>query len=263
MKRLRKYFVITRISLQNGIAYRASLLARFGFYTVFIYVFVMLWRSIYKEGSVHGYSYAQMVWYLIMTEFIGFACGSSIFTTMNDDVKSGAIAYLLGRPAHYVFYQLASSLGQILLNICSFGLLAVVLGFILVGPLPGFRFGSLPPVILSVSLSILLNYFFMMLIGLSAFVMEDNRALYLIYQKLNFMLGMLLPVEFLPSWLQPIAKNLPFSYVHWAPAKLFVAYSPELFWTLVPRQALWAGLCIVLVLLCYRGGVRRLQVNGG
>jgi ABC-2 type transport system permease protein len=162
MKRLRKYFVITRISLQNGIAYRASLLARFGFYTVFIYVFVMLWRSIYKEGSVHGYSYAQMVWYLIMTEFIGFACGSSIFTTMNDDVKSGAIAYLLGRPAHYVFYQLASSLGQILLNICSFGLLAVVLGFILVGPLPGFRFGSLPPVILSVSLSILLNYFFQM-----------------------------------------------------------------------------------------------------
>lgn len=263
MKRLKKYFVITKVSLSNATAYRASILSRFCFYTLFIYVFMGLWKAIYREGSVHGYEYVQMVWYLIMTEFVAFSCGSSIFNTMNTDVKSGSIAYLLGRPTHYVFYQFFNSLGQILLNFICFGVLAISLGLLFVGPLPTFRLSGLLPLLLSVAISIMLNYFFLMLIGLSSFIMEDNFALYLIYQKLCFMLGTFLPVEFLPAWLQPIAKSLPFSYVYWAPAKLFVNYSPALFWELVPRQALWGAAAFVLTLLFYRVGVRRLQVNGG
>lgn len=263
MKKLRKYAVIAKVSFMNAIAYRVTTYSSFLFYTLFIYVFSMLWRAIYREGSVNGYSYAQMVWYLIMTEFVGFTCGTSVFRTMNEDVKSGAIVYLLGRPTHYVFYQLANSLGQMLLNFFSFGLLASVLGLIIVGPLPGFRLASLPPVLLSIALGVILNYFFMMLIGLSSFIMEDNFALFLIYQKLNFMLGMFLPVEFLPAWLQPVAKNMPFSYMFWAPAKLFVNFSPQAFWTLVPRQAAWAAACVALTLLVYRAGTRRLQMNGG
>jgi ABC-2 type transport system permease protein len=204
-----------------------------------------------------------MVWYLIFTEFTGFCCGTGIFSTMNEDVKSGSIAYLLGRPAHYVLYQFANSLGQILLNLFSFGILAIALGLIFVGPLPGFQPFRLLPLSLSFTLSIVLNFFSLMLIGLSSFVMEDNGALFFIFQKVNFMLGMFLPVEFLPSWLQPVAKNLPFSYIYWAPAKLFVDFSPELFWTLVPRQAIWAALFVALVFFSYHKSVRRLQVNGG
>lgn len=263
MKKLRKYAVIARISLKNATAYRAAVLSRFLFYTVFIYVFMGLWGAIYKEGSVHGYSYVQMVWYLIMTEFVGFATGTTIYNQMSDDVKSGAIAYLLGRPAHYVFYQFANSLGQIALNFVSFGALAAVLGLWFVGPLTTFSLRAAPALLLSLALSIGLNYLFFMLIGLSAFVIEDNFSLYLIYQKLNFMLGMFLPVEFLPAWLQPVAKALPFSYVYWAPARIFVSYSPGMALELIARQAMWAAVALAAVLLCYRRSVRRLQVNGG
>jgi ABC-2 type transport system permease protein len=261
--KLRKYFVITRVSLSNAITYRASIISRFCFYTLFIYVFMNLWRAIYKEGSVHGYTYVQIVWYLVMTEFITFSCSTSIYSSMNDDVKTGSIAYQLGRPVHYVFYHFANSMGQIVMNLVCFGILAMVLGLLFVGPLPTFRLEGLLPLLLSVTLSLLLNYSFLILIGLSAFVIEDNFALYLIYQKLNFMLGMFLPVEFLPLWLQPIAKNLPFSYVYWAPARIFVNYSPELCLELIPRQAFWVLVTIMLVFSCYRLCVRRLQVNGG
>ena len=263
MKKLRKYAVITRISLSSEITCRAPLLSRFCFYTLFIYVFMSLWRAIYQEGSVHGYSYVQIVWYLIMTEFIAFACGSDVYNKLNEDVKSGAIAYLIGRPTHYVFYQLANSVGQIMLKFVSFGILAVALGFLFVGPLYTFTPAGLAPLLLSIALSIMLNYFFMMLIGLSAFVIEDNFALYIIYQKICFMLGMFLPVEFLPEWLQGIAKNLPFSYVFWAPAKIFVDFSPQLFMELVPRQAAWTLGAAVLTFAFYSLCVRKLQVNGG
>lgn len=263
MNKLRKYFVITKVSVINSIAYRANTISRFCFYTLFIYVFMNLWRAIYQGGNVHGYTLTQMLWYLIMTEFISFSCSSSIFNVMNDDVKSGAIAYQLGRPMHYVFYQFANSVGQILMNAVSFGGFATLLGFIFAGSLHSFTLAELPALLLSIVLSITLNYFFLMLIGLSAFVMEDNFAIYLIYQKLSFMLGMFLPIEFLPGWVQTIAKNLPFSYVHWAPAKLFVNYSPELAMELIPRQAAWTVVSILAVLLSYRKIVRHLQVNGG
>lgn len=263
MKKLRKYAVITRVSLSNAIAYRAATLSRFCFYTLFIYVFMSLWRAIYQEGNVHGYSYTQMVWYLIMTEFVAFACGTGIFGAMNDEIKSGSIAYQLGRPTHYVLYQFANAMGQVLVNILSFGVLAAALGFLFVGPLSTFTWAGVPPLILSVFLSILLHYFLLMLIGLSAFVLEDNFALFLIYQKVTFMLGMFLPVEFLPAWLQAVAKNLPFSYIHWAPAKIFVNYTPEVCLEIIPRQAAWVLSAIGLTLFCYRLCARRLQVNGG
>ena len=263
MKKFKKYMTIARVSLGNAIMYRASLLSRFCFYTLFIYVFMSLWRAIYQEGSVHGYSYVQIVWYLIMTEYIAFAGSGDIYRIMNEDVRSGAIAYLIGRPTHYVFYQFANSVGQTGLNFLGFGILAYVLGLVFVGPLYTFTLAGLAPLLIMIIFSTILNYFILMLIGLSAFVMEDNFAIFLIYQKLCFMLGMFLPVEFLPVWLQPIAKAMPFSYVYWAPAKMFVDYSPELFWELFPRQAAWTLAAFALTMLCYRLSVRRLQVNGG
>ena len=263
MKSINKCFVIARVSLSNALTYRATLFSRFFFYALYIYVFMNLWRAIYQEGSVHGYSFVQIVWYLIMTELIAFSSGADVYRRMNDDVKSGAIVYQIGRPIHYVFYQLANSIGQISLNIMCFGVLATILGLIFVGPLYTFVVAAIPALILSVAVGMLLNYFFLMLIGLSAFIIEDNFALYLIYSKLTFMLGMFLPVEFLPQWLQPIAKSLPFSYVFWAPARMFVDYSPELFLQLFPRQVMWTMLVATLVLFFYRLCARRVSVNGG
>ena len=260
----RKHYVIARVSLSNALMYRASVISGFVTYTLFIYIFMGLWRAIYQEGSVHGYTYTQIVWYLTMTELVGyFGGGTGIYRVMNDDVKSGAIAYLIGRPVHYVVYQLSNAAGQSMFNFGTFGVLAAVLGFAFVGPLPGFSFVNAPAIVLSVALGFLLQFFFMMLIGLSAFFIEDNFAMYLIFNKFTFMLGTFLPVEFLPPWLSSIAKSLPFSYISWAPAKLFVDFSPALFVELVPRQVMWTVLVAALAFVLYRAAVRRLQINGG
>lgn len=263
MKHIKKYLVITRVSFSNTITYRASLISRFVFYTLFIYIFMSLWKAIYQEGSVHGYSYIQIVWYLIMTEFIGFASGGDIYKDMNEDVKSGSIAYQLGRPTHYVFYQFFNSLGQSLLNLLTFGVLSVTLGFLFVGPLVTFRLDTIFYLLVSIFLGITLHFFICMLIGLSSFYVEDNYAIFLIYQKATFMLGMFLPVEFLPSWLQGIAKNLPFSYIQWAPARIFVGCSSEICMQLITNQLIWTVVAVSLTFICYHIGIRRLQVNGG
>jgi ABC-2 type transport system permease protein len=182
---------------------------------------------------------------------------------MNEDIKTGTLAYQLIRPCHYVGYQFAGALGTMLFNLVCFGILAAVLGMVMVGPLPEYALMKLPFGILSAGLGLTINFFLLMCLGLTAFRLEENGAFYLIYQKLVFMLGMFIPLEFLPDWLQRIARWLPFPYVAWAPARLLVAFSWDLFWQILPMQVIWAVIAIGLSLLLYRQGMRGVQSNGG
>ena len=263
MRVLRKYFTVLRISLENAFVYRSNILGGLLFYSLFIFVFFNLWRAIYQGGQVAGYSLTQMVWYLCMTELIVFGCRSSIFNQMNEDVKSGSIAYQLNRPYQYVIYQFFSALGGMIFNFMIYGILAVILGMVMVGPISGFSFNTLPLALISAVLGIIINFFLLMTLGLTTFRLEENGAFYLIYQKLVFMLGMFIPLEFLPLWLQRIAGWLPFPYVAWAPARLIVAFSWDLFWKVLPMQFLWAGLAITLSMIMYKYGIKGIQAHGG
>jgi len=260
---LHKYGVIARINVQNAFNYRARVVSGLLFYTLFIFVFFSLWGAIYKEGSVNGYTHGQVVWYLIITELVVFGCRIPIVGEINEDIKTGNMAYLLNRPVHYIAYQAAAAVGHVTVNLMFTGSLAVVLGLAFVGPMPSFQWAGLPLMLISALLGIALQFFCLMAVGLTAFRLEDNSAIYLIYQKLVFMLGMFLPVEFLPGWLQGIAKALPFSYVAWGPAKLFVDFSWGLFWQVAIMQVLWIGVAVMVSLMMYRGGMKNLQANGG
>ncbi len=263
MSRLRKYAVIARVHVQNAFNYRANVVSGLLFYTLFIFVFFSLWRAIYQEGAVSGYTHTQVVWYLIVTELVVFGCRIPVVGQINEDVKTGAMAYLMNRPVHYIAYQAAAALGTVVVNLTFFGMLAVTLGLLFVGPIPGFHWEGIPCMLLSGLMGVSLQFFSLVAIGLTAFRLEDNSAVYLIFQKLVFMLGMFLPVEFLPGWLQGIAKALPFSYVAWAPAKLFVDFSWPLFFRVAPMQLMWTAAAVGISMLMYRGGTRNLQANGG
>ncbi|HHX75070.1 MAG TPA: hypothetical protein GX699_09230 [Firmicutes bacterium] len=263
MKSCRKYGAVFLISLQNAFHYRSNVLGGLVFYTLFIFVFFNLWRAIYQGGSVAGYSLAQVVWYLCITELIVFGAKTDIFARMNEEIKSGSIAYQLSRPYNYVFYQFFQALGGIVFNYLLYGLLAVALGIVMAGPLEGFNPATAPFALLSALVGLIINFFFQMALGLTAFRLEENLAVYLIYQKLVFMLGMFIPLEFLPAWLQAVARRLPFSYVAWAPARLTVAFSWDFFLEVFPVQLLWAAVSILFALLMYRLNVAALQGHGG
>ena len=258
-----KYLAIAKINLHHAFVYRSNVLGGLLFYTLFIFVFFSLWRAIYHGGEVQGYSLKQVVWYLCITELLVFGCRTPVFSQMNEDIKTGALAYQLIRPCHYIGYQFAGALGTMLFNLVCFGTLAIFLGMVMVGPLPAYAFATLPFGILSAVLGLVINFFLLMCLGLTAFRLEENGAFFLIYQKLVFMLGMFIPLEFLPAWLQRIARWLPFPYVAWAPARLLVAFSWDLFWQVLPMQVAWAVVAILLSLILYHQGMRGLQANGG
>ena len=85
-----------------------------------------------------------------------------------------------------------------------------------------------------------------------------------IYQKLVFILGgMLIPLDFFPAWLQKMAQALPFPICHVRAGTPVRRAGCRAFLQLPAGQAAWLVALGGLLALAYRGGVRRLSVNGG
>lgn len=264
MSKFKKYLAVAKISLQNNLAYKTNFIFSSLFYTFIIFVFLQLWRTIYGggDGIISGFTLEQMIWYCIITEMIVIS-GSNIFGELNTDIKNGNIAYLLNKPYHYLSYQFSNSMGLISVKLLINAVTGMIMGVIYVGPLTGFHFPHLPFIILSVVLGIVINFFLQGLIGLTAFWLEENSAFYWIYQKLMMMLGVFLPIDFFPQWLQAIVRFLPFSFVTYGPARLVVDFSYQQWAQTFIGQTLYLLVVILLSFTVYAKGVKKLNVNGG
>ncbi len=263
MKRLYKYLIVTKTNISSNLVYGADFFAGAFFFALIIFVFLELWGAIsFNNGSMEGYTVNRLVWYYVAAEMV-ILSKSNVFQQMNQEIRGGGIAYKLNKPYNFVLYQLSEGMGQISVRLIMNLMVGLLVGFLYVGGLEGFKLIALPVVILSILLGILLNFFMDALIGMTSFWTEDNSAFYWIAQKLSFMLGLFLPLEFLPGVIREIALYLPFSYIAYAPARLLTSFSMEEAWNIIPVQLFYTVAFAALSALIYRKGVKKLNVNGG
>ena len=130
------------------------------------------------------------------------------------------------------------------------------------GPPPDLR--NWPLALVALAGAWLLHFCVNALIGLAAFVAEEVVPFEWIYQKLVFILGgMLIPLDFYPAWLQTVAKSLPFAYMMYGPARLFVRPEMQIFIQVIAGQIFWLAVLGGLLALAFSRGMRRLAINGG
>jgi len=260
-----RYGFVMRTAARQQWVYRAELAMRAVQMVLFMGVFMALWASAFAvsgRAQLSGYSLAEVVWYLAMTETITLS-SSRVFVEISEAVKAGDLAYTLARPLSYPFYQVANSLGnsapRFLLNLLT-GALVVGLGTgQLAGDLPG-----LLAFLATAALALLLDALIAVLIGLLAFWIEEVMPVFWIYQKLLFTVGgLFLPLEMFPDWLQRAVKWLPFQFIAYVPARAFVAFEPEFVLRGAAGQVAYIAALAAVVALVWRRARRRLVVHGG
>ena len=261
--KIKKYFTIFDISLRNALFYGKNLFGGILMYTIFIYVFFRLWGAIYTGNTIAGYTYNQMIWYVCITEIIAMAISTNKIYEMSQDIKGGAIAYQLGRPYNYIFYLFSNVMGSSILRLAAHSIIGFALGILLVGLPPIYNAAAIIFFIISLFLGLVIQFFLLTAIGLSAFFVEENRPFFFLYQKFILMLGTFIPIEFFPQWMQSIVKYMPFAYVTWGPAKIFVDYSFIQAAETIAIQMIWSALAILICFAIYRKGVRAVHVHGG
>lgn len=262
---LAKYIAITGTNLQHQFAYLWDFAWRSVFMILIMFIFIQLWSATYKAQGVTriaGLSLRDTIWYLVLAETV--MLGNIRFADqVAQEVRDGSLAYTLGRPYNYLLYHFANGLGDAFIRATLTFATGATLVWLTLGP-PPIQAKELPAVLLVLALAYILDFCVHGIIALSAFVTEDITAFQLIYQKLVFILGgLLLPIDFLPDWLQRIANLLPFRLIAYAPGRLFARFEPALFWELLRGQLLWIALLGGILALMFRWGMRRVSINGG
>lgn len=262
----RKYAVIYKSVLLESLQYAANMVMGFLAYFIFIFIFVKLWGYIYQTPGelIAGYTKEQMIWYVMMTEMIWFGSNAaSVAREVSGSIRGGNIAYLMNRPYHYTLYVLTKYTGEWSVRLPMYALFAVVIGTVMVGPLPRFSLAAVPAMALCVVLGLTINAVFKMCISLLSFWIEDATPFQWLYDKLILVVGTMFPVEIFPIALRPLFKLTPIYTVCYGPAKLIVDFSLEKCVEILAAQAVYLAAGGALMLLIYKKGVKKLYVNGG
>lgn len=261
-----KYLAIARAAFWHRLSERAALIGRIVFYCLILLVFSCVWRTIFTarsaaaapEGSGEASSY---VWYLVVTEWIMLS-QPSLYLEIESDVRSGDVAYQLARPLSYVGAKLAEGVGDLLLRMIILAPFGLVYGRLFSGQWVGAGALALCALVGVVAALVLLVSYAG--IGLCAFWLHDCTPVYLVWQKLLFVLGgLMVPLSIYPEWLRALALHLPFASILYGPGQLVLYPSPEHALRLALELAGWAGAGLLIVLGLERAGRRVLELGGG
>lgn len=263
---MKKYFQVMKTTFLDSMQYASSLLFRFVGFAITMAVLISLWNFIYSEpGSIiNGYTFNQMIWYLLFAEVITYGSGSNVATNeVRDCIKSGNIAYQVVKPYNYIIYTIFKYIADTFIRFIMFLIVAVLMGFIFAGPIEGFNPVSLLPAIPVYFLAVLLTGSIRILISISAFWVEDSRPFQNVYNKIVLIFGVFFPIEMFPNIIQNILKFTPVYGVSYGPAKLIINFSSEILGSVLLSQVVSLVIVFILIGIVYGRGVKKLNVNGG
>jgi len=262
----RKYTAIAQTSYATTTAYLFNLLASALKPAIFIWIFVQLYGATYKASGlaeINGLSLAMVVWTLGLTQAFHMASRPLPAILIEEEVKSGSLAYSLIRPYSYALFHYFNFLGRAFPTLIANGLISVLVLLLLVGTIhltiPGIVFG-----LVLLFFGYTMEFSISLIIGLMAFWIEDTSALRWIYSKGQLIFGgMIVPLALFPEKIRNIAELLPFSQFYYAPAQLMISFDIKLFERFALIQFFWLTVFSIISYLCYKKGIRHVAINGG
>lgn len=259
-----KYLAVLSVSAANNLAYLWAVIFRAFFLVVVVYILSQLWRVTMALHSalLPGFTVNSLVWYLAAAETIALSM-PALTQRIDQEVRSGELAYLLGRPCSYVLYNYARYLGERLVNLLLNGVVAVCVALVIAGP-PDFGWQGVLIWPLMVLLAISIEFVCYFAIGLLAFWTESTQSFSFIFSRLTLVLGgVLAPIDIFPQPLRSIAQVLPFSTILYGPSRMLIHFEADLFGRMVLQQVLTLAVAGLLLGLLYTLATRRVSINGG
>jgi ABC-2 type transport system permease protein len=158
---------------------------------------------------------------------------------------------------------LSSHLGSSAITAVLYIPLGLILGVLFLKSIPVLNLLQVIIILISGTLAVVISSLLIILIGLFSFVIEDANPIFWIHSKIILILGTLFPVEYFPSFLQPLIIASPIFVTCYGPARLFVNFTGETCASVIIAQIIYVIAIYLLCSLIYRKGVKRINVNGG
>jgi ABC-2 type transport system permease protein len=270
----RKYFKIFRVSLIERTTYRGdfflSSLLRF----LPMVTTILLWEAIYAGASqegvttqLSGFTLQQMIAYLLLVHISRmFSSMPGLAAGIARDIREGTLKKYLLQPidmiSYLVSYRAAHKAAYIMTSALPYALL-----FFLCRS----YFDTFPDAltagayVVSLLLAFAIGFFFEACIGMVGFwFLEVTSLLYIVNGVAYFVSGQMFPLDLLPPFWAWLLKHMPFQYMAYFPAAIFVrkVEGSELVYGLL-GEFVWAAIFMALARWLYLRGLRRYSAYGG
>jgi ABC-2 type transport system permease protein len=231
---------------------------------------ILLWRAVYTgsgQNSLAGFKYNEMIAYLLLVHI------SRMFSSMPGlaggiarEIREGTLKRYLTQPVDMIgyltSYRIAHKVAYITMSFIPYA----ILFFICRDYFEGFPDPvTLGAYAISLILAFFVGFYFEVAVGLVGFWFLEVTSLLYIVMTLNFFIsGHMLPLDLLPQPWAGILKSLPFQYMAYFPAVVFLGkvQGADLAYHLLGEFA-WAVFFLVLARFLYRRGLRRYGAYGG
>lgn len=263
------YLAFARSAVLTQLAYRNEVWANMFGKLVQVFARVAIWLAIYAGASaaaIGDVSLIQMVTYALLGGVItGAIRYEVIISSIGHALKTGDVAVWLLKPVSFPLYIIASELGR-----AAYRLIILVVPTVIVVALV---YGMLPPASLFDGVMfvayVLLGYAIVCLIsalfGLVSFWLLTSFSLeWLMQAFINLLSGSLIPFWFFPEPFGTIGAHLPFAWIVYYPAAIWLGRLPPMECLLYFGIGLgWAALLALGVAWLWRRASTRVIVQGG
>lgn len=253
-------------TLKQRLAYKFSALGWALMPFIEFFVIYNVWKAIFVSApsdTLAGFTFTQMVVYACLQVAITRLTNSGVGFEVGRDVVRGDIASTLIKPISYTSRLMAIELGYKIFNLFAVGLPVLLIIYLVLG----YQFNVVEVFLFTISiiLSGLIYFFFDVCFSMFAFYITYIWGLQMAkFAVIRFLCGTMLPMSFFPEAAQSVFRFLPFQYISYTPAMIFLGKyeSTEILFVL-GVQLVWVAILFVLSKILWAFATKRLTILGG
>jgi len=266
---MRKFLAYFHNSISDALVYRAT-----GFIWILndlgpALVMIIFWAAAFQtKGIIAGYTLSSITLYYFGVMMINSLISTHPHYFLSEEIRSGAFSNYLVKPIKLAVYKLASALSWRAVRVIFFIPLILILWQVFPAQSTHLSFSLITLVlfIFSLSLSLLINFFIKMILGLTTIWFTEAGWLFLSFNIVaSLFSGDMIPLDLLPSGLMAVNNFLPFKYLVYFPLSLIlnkISTVKELFLGLT-IEFFWVIFFYLLYRLVLRRGIKNYCAYGG
>ncbi|HLF27647.1 MAG TPA: ABC-2 family transporter protein [Anaerolineae bacterium] len=263
---MRLYVELAKKSFQRQVAYRSATLAGFATNLFFGALRAAVMIAVFgARQTVAGYSLHDAITYTGITQALIGVTALWGWFEMVRSIKSGEVAADLSKPFDYYGFWLAQDIGRGLYQFLTRGVTMLIAYALLFGISFPATLEQWLLTLLSTCLVLLVSFGWRFVVSTSAFWVTDALGLArMAFFMSLFPSGFLVPIAFMPGWLQTICYATPFPSLIETPVAIYLGQAQgAAALGLIAVQAVWAIVLMGLGRLLAEAGRRKLTIQGG
>lgn len=271
IRKLKVYLAYFKIKFNNEIQYKISAIA--GIMTQFAWgaMYIMLYSTFLKNGSISDMTVAQMSTYIWLQQACYMLYNTwSLEKDILEGIQTGNISMELVRPINLYEIWHSKTLAR-KLAICILRAIPLVTVCMLL-PLEQYKlmlpvsFTAFILFFITFILSVFLMMAYVMITYIAVMYTIGSNGVKLIFQLANeFFSGVIIPISFMPNVMQTILKFTPFYYMQNIPFNIYTGYYnnyQEIFFGII-IQIVWIGVLTILGKKLINRRIKKIVVQGG